>query len=79
MKRLALLLIRFYQLAVSPYLPSVCRYEPSCSRYAHEAIERFGVVKGAALAGRRLLRCTPAHAGGYDPVPEKAAVSRETT
>ena len=78
MKRPALLLIRFYQLVLSPYVPSACRYQPTCSQYAFEAIERFGVVKGIWLAARRILRCTPAHTGGFDPVPEKAAVSRET-
>ena len=78
MKRLSLSTIRFYQVAVSPYLPSSCRYEPTCSRYAYEAIERFGVVRGIMMAARRVLRCSPLHEGGYDPVPEKADVSRET-
>jgi putative membrane protein insertion efficiency factor len=78
MKRLALWAIRFYQIAVSPYLPSACRYEPTCSRYAQEAIERFGVTRGGVMAVRRILRCTPLHEGGYDPVPEKVVVSRET-
>lgn len=78
MKSLALALIRFYQAAVSPYLPAACRYEPSCSHYGYEAIERFGLLRGGLLTVRRLLRCNPLHQGGYDPVPEKAAVSRET-
>ena len=67
--RLALAAIGFYQRAVSPGLGNVCRYQPSCSRYAREAIERYGAAKGGWLALRRLLRCTPLRAGGYDPVP----------
>lgn len=78
MKCLALWLIWFYQMAVSPYLPTACRYEPTCSRYAAAAIERYGAGYGSLLALRRLLRCTPLHAGGYDPVPERLTVSRET-
>ena len=69
MKRLALVMIRFYQKAVSPWLPPACRYYPTCSAYALEAIERYGVFRGAMLAVKRLLRCHPFHAGGYDPVP----------
>ena len=69
MKRLALVMIRFYQKAISPWLPPACRYYPSCSAYAIEAIERYGFFRGAVLAVKRLLRCHPFHAGGYDPVP----------
>jgi len=69
MKRLALVTIRFYQKAVSPWLPPACRYHPTCSAYALEAIERYGLGRGVALAVKRLLRCHPFHAGGYDPVP----------
>jgi putative membrane protein insertion efficiency factor len=69
MKRLALVMIRFYQKAVSPWLPPACRYYPSCSAYAIEAIERYGFIRGALLAAKRILRCHPFHAGGYDPVP----------
>jgi putative membrane protein insertion efficiency factor len=69
MKRLALGMIRFYQKAVSPWLPPACRYYPSCSAYAIEAIERYGFFRGSALAAKRILRCHPFHAGGYDPVP----------
>lgn len=62
-------LIRAYQLLVSPVLPPSCRYYPSCSHYAAEAIERHGPWRGTLLAARRLLRCHPWGGGGYDPVP----------
>lgn len=61
--------IRLYQMAVAPWLPPACRYTPSCSRYAVEAIERHGAGRGARLALKRLLRCHPFHRGGFDPVP----------
>lgn len=67
--RLALLLIGAYRRWVSPYLPPVCRYYPSCSAYAAEAVSRYGAWRGGLLALRRLLRCHPWHPGGYDPVP----------
>jgi len=69
MKRAAVLMIRFYQKAVSPWLPPSCRYYPTCSTYAIEAIEKHGLVRGGLLALKRILRCHPFHAGGYDPVP----------
>ncbi len=62
-------LIRYYQRSISPGLPAACRYQPTCSQYAAEAIERFGSVHGGWLAIRRLVRCVPWRAGGYDPVP----------
>lgn len=62
-------LIRAYQVVISPLLGPACRFEPSCSRYAAEAIRRHGVVRGATLAARRLARCHPFHPGGFDPVP----------
>jgi len=65
-----LLLIRFYQYAISPHFPSCCRYIPTCSAYAYEAVEKFGVFSGLILAVRRILRCHPFHHGGYDPVPQ---------
>jgi len=61
--------IRLYQWCVSPYLSPSCRFVPSCSAFAVDAIERYGVARGVGLAFRRLLRCHPFHAGGYDPVP----------
>jgi len=69
MKKIAIILIRFYQQAISPHFPPVCRYHPSCSSYACEAVDKYGVVRGVLLAVRRLMRCHPLHAGGYDPVP----------
>jgi uncharacterized protein len=69
MRAVAVLLIRVYQWSVSPLLGARCRFYPSCSQYALEAVQRFGAVRGAALALRRLLRCHPFHPGGFDPVP----------
>jgi len=66
-----LLIIRGYQLAISPLLGPRCRFYPSCSCYTHTAIERFGVLRGAWLGLRRLLRCHPFAEGGYDPVPDE--------
>jgi putative membrane protein insertion efficiency factor len=60
--------IRFYRRFVSPGLPARCRYEPSCSRYAVQAIERYGILRGLVLAAWRLLRCNPWSHGGHDPV-----------
>lgn len=70
MKYIALLLIRFYQNAISPHFPSVCRYYPSCSAYAYEAVSKYGCLRGSLMAAKRIIRCHPFHAGGYDPVPE---------
>lgn len=71
MKRVFLTLIRAYQHRISPALPRRCRYEPSCSSYAVEAIGRFGVIRGTLLAVWRLLRCNPFSHGGFDPIPER--------
>jgi putative membrane protein insertion efficiency factor len=66
---LFVLLIRFYQLFISPGLPASCRFAPSCSAYTLEAVQRHGALKGVWLGARRLIRCHPWHPGGYDPVP----------
>ena len=70
MKTPLLLLLRAYKLGVSPYLGQNCRFYPSCSDYAAEAIRRHGAWKGSMLAGKRLCKCHPWHPGGLDPVPE---------
>ena len=69
LKTLLLALLRGYKWALSPMLPPSCRYMPTCSEYAAEAIERHGAFKGSAIAMWRLLRCHPFVRGGYDPVP----------
>ena len=69
--RIALGLLSVYKMAVSPYLPSQCVYQPTCSEYAADAIRTRGVLRGTWLGLRRLMRCHPWSTGGYDPVPEK--------
>jgi putative membrane protein insertion efficiency factor len=68
-KPLVLALIRFYKRFISPVLPSACRFEPTCSVYTYQAIEKYGVLKGGWLGVRRISRCHPLNPGGYDPVP----------
>ncbi|MDD5944121.1 MAG: membrane protein insertion efficiency factor YidD [Clostridia bacterium] len=68
-KVLFLKLIRFYQLCISPHFPPTCRFTPTCSQYAYEAITKYGPIKGLYLSIRRILKCHPFHEGGYDPVP----------
>ncbi len=71
MRRPVIMMLKGYRAIISPYLPSACRYQPTCSQYAAEAVQRHGVLRGAALAARRLGRCQPAVEGGYDPVPDR--------
>ena len=68
-QKLVITCIKGYQRFISPLLGSNCRFNPSCSSYANEAIERFGVIKGGWLAGKRILKCHPLNEGGDDPVP----------
>jgi len=68
-KRALICLIKAYQYLISPALPPACRFYPSCSQYARQAVEKHGPFKGVYLAGRRLLKCHPFHPGGYDPLP----------
>ena len=70
MKKILLSLIRFYQRSISPNTPASCRFRPTCSAYAYEAIQKYGAIKGGWLALKRLLRCHPFYKGDpYDPVP----------
>ncbi|MES9898271.1 MAG: membrane protein insertion efficiency factor YidD [Sedimenticola sp.] len=70
MKRLLILLVKVYSYLISPFLGNNCRYYPTCSEYAQEAIERHGALAGVWLAIKRISRCHPFHEGGVDPVPE---------
>jgi putative membrane protein insertion efficiency factor len=72
-------LIRAYQMTLSPFIGNQCRFHPSCSNYALEAVDRFGALKGCWLAAKRLGRCHPFHAGGFDPVPGTAGASDSLT
>lgn len=69
MRRFLILMVRAYQRLLSPLLPPRCRFLPSCSQYAVEALERHGAARGSLLAARRICRCHPLNPGGYDPVP----------
>ena len=72
LKHLLLLLLRLYQLCISPLLGPKCRFYPTCSSYAMEAIRNHGAARGGLMAAKRLCKCHPLHPGGYDPVPEKS-------
>jgi putative membrane protein insertion efficiency factor len=69
MRTILVLFVRGYQVTLSPMLPAACRYYPSCSAYAIEALEKHGALRGSWLAARRIARCHPFRPGGYDPVP----------
>ncbi|MES2680473.1 MAG: membrane protein insertion efficiency factor YidD [Bacteroidota bacterium] len=69
LKKPAILLVKFYQVAIRPLLPNACRYTPSCSEYAIQAINKYGGLKGSWLGLKRILRCHPWGGHGYDPVP----------
>lgn len=69
MKRVLIWLVKGYRRFISPLFPPACRYTPTCSQYALEAIEKYGALKGGWMAIKRILRCHPFHPGGYDPVP----------
>ena len=69
MRHLFIALVRIYQMFVSPLLPAACRFYPSCSQYAIEALQKHGAVRGSVLAAKRIARCHPLHPGGFDPVP----------
>lgn len=68
MKKILIVLINFYQKIISPYLPSSCRFYPTCSEYAKQSINKYGVIKGMIKSIKRLLKCHPFNKGGYDPV-----------
>ncbi|MEA1986469.1 MAG: membrane protein insertion efficiency factor YidD [Candidatus Marinimicrobia bacterium] len=70
MKKIFVLIIKFYQVAISPYTRPSCRFQPTCSHYSVEALEKHGFLKGTYLSIRRILKCHPFHEGGYDPVPK---------
>ncbi|NGP87474.1 membrane protein insertion efficiency factor YidD [Fodinibius halophilus] len=70
MKYLFIGLVRLYQLVISPWMPSSCRYHPTCSQYSIEAFRRHGAIKGFWLTAKRIARCHPWTEGGHDPVPE---------
>lgn len=72
MRLLALALLKAYKAVISPYMPGQCRFSPTCSEYARDAIEAYGALRGSGMAARRLLRCRPGVEGGYDPaVPDE--------
>ena len=79
MRWLLVRLVDFYRRFISPALPPLCRYQPSCSQYARKALTRHGAIKGSLLASWRILRCNPLGRGGYDPVPPAGRWRREST
>lgn len=75
MRKILILPIQAYQYLISPLLPSSCRYSPTCSQFAIEALQKHGVFKGSWMAIKRIGRCHPWHEGGYDPVPDNTKQS----
>ncbi len=73
MKKIPILMVKFYQIFISPFFPGVCRFRPTCSQYMIEAIETHGIFKGIYLGIKRLVKCHPWGGSGYDPVPKKEA------
>ena len=69
MSKIAIFFIKMYKNLISPWLPSSCRFYPTCSQYAMEALEKYGFLKGSLLSLKRILKCHPFHLGGFDPVP----------
>ncbi len=78
MKKILIFPIKLYQRVISPLLPPSCKYYPTCSNYAVQAIEKHGVFLGSLMALTRILRCNPFVSGGYDPVPDKFTIFRNT-
>lgn len=74
MKRAFLAIIAFYKRRISPGLPPACRFQPTCSDYAYDAIDTHGAIRGGAMAAWRVVRCNPLNDGGYDPVPERRSM-----
>jgi putative membrane protein insertion efficiency factor len=68
LKKIMILMIRFYQICISPLFPATCRFRPTCSAYFIQALEKYGVIKGSYLGIKRILKCHPWHEGGYDPL-----------
>lgn len=78
-RKVAVLILRGYKWAISPMLPPSCRYVPTCSEYAMEAMDRFGIFRGGVMALCRVLRCHPFVKGGYDPVPQEPSLGEQIT
>lgn len=79
MRRPVIALLKMYKLLISPFLGQNCRFHPSCASYTIEAVDRHGVIRGLVLGLRRVMKCQPWHAGGYDPVPEPAHGCKQVT